>query len=625
MLGKRSAMARETSAESERKPARNEPKRDLLAAEGDLRTLAALPRALLELVLSFALKNVAVELRPVRRKGWRRLARPKVPIEALGAFRAVCRDWDAMIRDIVRQYRARTVKINLSHKPAEEQRQLVEGVGSRGEAVQDLRIALFGHLHGHGGEEQLRVDWDALLARCPNLHKLDVSKMMFLTRREMIALLDAASMHCLKLQSLLLPLPVGWTKTPEQLPRFRRARRKADDSEQDDALVEALGRALERWFARGRHRGLRQLMMPHLARNSNDFVASIAKHCPDMELLDGWKLTYLNDGWGPITCDDEWHLSLETWEKFCSFCVGIREFNWVVTPFADAFLVPFGKTPKYRLTDLSLDFSEAFDVLSSSVSTSTSDGLCFMLEGVPYLKRLKVGLHPRSRIDLSIFDDSVMAKLAQTNQYLEQFSIAEAGQYKARDAVESITNVGIQDLASMPHLSDISIDALKDGRQYDFSPFVIAAPRTIKQRNIKIGLLESFEDSILPLAWQIADQTPGTFTDRTFAVLLVNQGYRRGISKAPGLPQYWEPRFHEVQAGLRERHPNIRFQITFEKHRTRLAPVDSQKVMYCMSKFAIFTTDWVYPDTIGGTFYRGDITYNPDEDKAPFSWIMKFG
>lgn len=612
--------------DSDAGPARSAPKLRVDEAPGaGGATIMVLPRAVMELILSFALKDIAVEVRPVKRKGWRRLARPKVPIEAFSKWRAVCKDWDGMIREVIAQYRARTFKANLSHKLPLQQEEIMESIRLSGESIQDLRIALFGHQNGHRGAaaQTNTIDWHAVLGRCPNLQRLDVSKMTFLTRRDLIAMLDAASRCCLKLQVLLLPLPLGWTKHTETNSRTGRG---TNDNEEDDALIEALGRALEQWFTRGPNRGLRQLMVPHLARNSNEFISSVAKFCPKIELLDGWKLTYLNDGWGAVTCDDEWHLSLEVWEHFCRSCVEIREFNWVVAPFADAFLVPFGRTTKQRLTELSLDFTDAFEVLNSPASSASSpDGLCMMLQGLPFLKRLKISLHPRSRIDVNVFSDQVLESLARCTPYLELFSLTEAGQYKGRDAVESVSNEGIRQLSTMPHLSDITLEAVQDGPQCDFSVLVRSLPATVRQRNVKVGILQGFEDSVLPLVWKIADQPPGIFDNRAFAVLFVNQGYRRGISKAPSFPQQWEPRMLEVQAALQERHPNVRFQLTFEKQRTRLAPRAPAKEVYCMSKFAVFTSSWVYPDMMGGTFYRGDIIYNPNEDKVPFSWIMKFG
>jgi hypothetical protein len=589
-------------------------------------SILVLPRAVMELVLSFALKDVAVEVRPVKRKGWRRLARPKVPIEAFSRWCVVCRDWDAMVRDIIAQYRTRTFKASLSHKTPLQQEDILESLRFGGESVQDLRIALFGHQNGHRGAaaQSNTIDWLAVLGRCPNLQRLDVSKMMFLTRLDMIALLDAAARCCLKLQVLLLPLPLGWTKHTDT--NNRGGRRPNNDSAEDDALIEALGRALEQWFVRGPNRGLRQLMVPHLARNSNELISSIAKFCPKIELLDGWKLTYLNDGWGAVTCDDEWHLSLEVWELFCRNCTNIREFNWVVAPFADAFLVPFGRATKHRLTELSLDFTDAFEVLNSPASSASSpDGICMMLQGLPFLKRLKLSLHPRSRIEVNVFSDQVLASLARYSPYLELFSITEAGQYKGGDAIESISSEGISQLSTMPHLSDITVEAVQCGSQCDFSIFVRTLPPTVRQRNVKIGVLQDFEDCVLPLVWDIAEQPPGTFDNRAFAVLLVNQGYRRGISKTPSSPQHWESRMLEVQAALQDQHPNVRFQLTFEKQRTRLAPRSPAKEVYCMSKFSVFTSNWVYPDMIGGTFYRGDIIYNSNENKVPFSWIMKFG
>ncbi|KAE9337199.1 hypothetical protein PF008_g12652 [Phytophthora fragariae] len=39
-----------------------------------------------------------------------------------------------------------------------------------------------------------------------------------------------------------------------------------------------------------------------------------------------------------LTCRDDWLITVEQWEEFNAKCTQLREFHWVVAPFADPFL-----------------------------------------------------------------------------------------------------------------------------------------------------------------------------------------------------------------------------------------------------------------------------------------------
>ncbi|RLN02499.1 hypothetical protein BBJ28_00009243 [Nothophytophthora sp. Chile5] len=633
--------------------------------------MTTLPRAVMELVLSFAVKDVsAVKVLPTKRKGWRRLSRQdQAPLATLCEWRLVCRYWRDLLGEILGQYRQRTIKLNLSHKSESEQAAALEAVVRAGPQVVELRVALFGHYSRRAGTEMTQVvDWHALLRACPNVQRLDVSKMAYVTRRDLGRLLDAASQFCLKMQALLLPLPLGWNVFAQQVPGAYR------NDEDDVTLTRHLAAALERWFLRGSNGGLRQLVVPHIPPTSNEFLTAVSTFCPNVEVLDGWKLTYVSDGWGAVMCDEEWRVSIEVWEQFCRRCTRLREFNWAVVPFADAFFVPFGATQKCRLTDLALDFTSAFHLETSSTQASaaatnrqlvdnanaanlvrlevlpgainaasvaaaaaaassasgfcdasrqcSSAGLCSLVRGLPFLRSLKVFLHPRCRIDLNVFDDAFLQQLAESTSYLGQFSFAEAGQYAGHQAIETVSDRGLLALAKMAHLSDVAIAALQNTSGAGLFPFIRQMSPIIKQRNVKIGVMQDFEKIIVPLLDRVAREPAGAFAGRAFALLLVNHGHLRGFSRKTCLPHQWEDRLRVVRARLEANHPTVRFQLTLERQKPRTGIAGKDNARYRISKFSVFSSEWRYPDVIGGTFYRGDIE-NQRDSESPFEWVLK--
>ncbi|KAE9340054.1 hypothetical protein PR003_g10707 [Phytophthora rubi] len=623
--------------------------------------MTSLPRAVMELVLSFAVKNVSeAKVLPTKRRGWRRLARPdKTPLATIAEWRLVCHYWRDLLGEILAQYQQRTVKLNLSHKSEEQQSAMLKHMISAGPRVIELRVALFGHTTRRVGAERTQVvDWPALLSACPNLQRLDVSKMAYLTRRDLGKALDAASKYCLKMKALVLPLPMRWSK---RAPKIVGAYRNDID---DVALVKHLTAALERWFVRGHCGGLRQLVIPHIPALSNQFLTAVSRFCPNVEILDGWKLTYVSDGWGAVLCDEEWRVSLDVWETFCANCSDLREFNWAVVPFADAFFKPFGATQKCRLTDLAFDFTDAFlkrkraSGTVSVVTTSSnlaeqlirawslpaavpveavteaeiaalddasrpysSTGLCSLVRGLPYLRSFKVFLHPRYRIDLDVFDDDFLEELSESAQYLTHFSFSEAGRYAGPQALECVSDRGLLSLASMTHLSDISIAALLSTSGAGVFPFIQRKSSIIQQRNIKIGVLRDFDTIILPLLKLVAGEPAGTFSDQSFALMLLNIGHLREFTQKTCDPQEWEDQLHELQHQLESNHPTLRFQLTLEQEKPRPGTTNVAEggdKNFFISKLSVFTTNWKYQDVIEGTFYRGDIAIS-----TPFDWIVK--
>ncbi|KAF1776779.1 Leucine-rich repeat domain, L domain-like [Phytophthora cactorum] len=543
------------------------------------------PRAVMELVLSFAVKNVSdAKVLPTKRRGWRRLARPdKTPLATIAEWRLVCHYWRDLLGEILAQYQQRTVKLNLSHKSTEEQTAILKDVNNAGLRVIELRVALFGHTTRRVGTDMTQVvDWQALLSSCPNLQRLDVSKMAYLTRRDLAKVLDAASQYCLKMKAVVLPLPMRWSK---HAPKIVGAYRNDID---DVALIKHLSAALERWFVRGHCGGLRQLVIPHIPALSNQFLTAITRFCPNVEILDGWKLTYVNDGWGAALCDEEWRQLIRAWSLQAAAAVELASESEISS-----------------IDNASRPYSSA--------------GLCSLVRGLPFLRSFKVFLHPRHRIDLDVFDDDFLRQFSKASPYLGQFSFSEAGKYAGPQALECVSDQGLLSLASMTHLSDISIAALSRTSGDGVFPFIQRVSSIIQQRNVKIGVMQDFDKIILPLLELVAREPAGSFTSKAFALMLVNVGHLRDFTQKLFQPQEWEGKLQEIRYKLESNHPTVRFQLTMEQEKPSPGTTNAAESGddFSIAKFSVFTTDWKYQDVTEGTFYRGDIT-----NSTPFKWII---
>ncbi|KAG6613351.1 Interferon-induced GTP-binding protein Mx [Phytophthora cinnamomi] len=571
--------------------ARNQPKPKLCDASG-MRVAArldmtTLPRAVMELVLSFAVKNVSeAKVLPTKRRGWRRLARPdKTPLATIAEWRLVCHYWRDLLGEILAQYQQRTAKLNLSHKSEQQQTAMLKLVTSAGPRVIELRIALFGHTTRRVGADMTQVvDWPALLSACPNLQRLDVSKMAYLTRRDLGKVLDTASKYCLKMKAIVLPLPMRWSK---RAPKIVGAYRNDID---DVTLVKHLTAALERWFVRGHCGGLRQLVIPHIPALSNEFLTA---KCRLTDLAFDFTDAFLKRKRASGTISTIMTTSSNLAEQL------IRAWSLQAA------------VPVEAVTEAEIA------ALDDSSRPYSSAGLCSLVRGLPFLRSFKVFLHPRHRIDLDVFDDEFLQQLSKSSQYLAHFSFAEAGRYGGPQALECVSDRGLLSLASMTHLSDISIAALSSTSGAGVFPFIQRKSSIIQQRNVKIGVMRDFDSIILPLLKFVASEPAGTFSDQSFALMLVNVGHLRDFTQKTCRPQEWEDQLQKIQLQVESNHPTLRFQLTLEQEKP-LGTFALTSNKFFISKLAVFTTNWKYQDVIEGTFYRGDIAIS-----TPFNWIVK--
>ncbi|CAI5719282.1 unnamed protein product [Hyaloperonospora brassicae] len=282
------------------------------------------------------------------------------------------------------------------------------------------------------------------------------------------------------------------------------------------------------WHSDGNQRGLRQLTLPVLndkdcVRSSKQLFDSLAKFCPRVEYVDGYKVT-LND-MNEWICQDTWLITLNQWEQFNAACTELREFHWAVVPFADPYFRVFGEHTKPHLTKLTfavntfwdwqayfhvVDEAAELDMLSSRndgirLNDAVADTLSYghqqnfstrpgygcrasdvssALKGCPSLSVLQIALSPSGGLDemvyndpygdddtadmehavhnIDIYDDEFCAALVKYCPLLTSLSImgSEDGLDGHVTPIRTFTDQGLVALAKLKYLTMLQLRAI---------------------------------------------------------------------------------------------------------------------------------------------------------------------
>ncbi|GLE11230.1 hypothetical protein PINS_up023569 [Pythium insidiosum] len=281
-----------------------------------------------------------------------------------------------------------------------------------------------------------------------NVVRLDLSGLALHTRL-LGAVLDVCSVHLRHVEALLLPrLELGWTHSIDQV---------------IGEVFDKLYAAMERWRPQvdRAYKGLRQLCVPsrneiHRRGHSDAFLTAVATYAPNVEFLDGWKLTFTDK---TFVCSDEvWDVSPNVWQLFTSRCLMLREFSWIVVPFTSSFLQAFAQAPKQQLTRLqfSVNAKAAFDLsrdqactqdLIAVVASSPALEVVEIIVHRPHPSDVLVYAHLGDAQDAEVFGDAFVDALVSCCPRLKGLSITEVGQSKhARRPIQSMTDSTLQSL-----------------------------------------------------------------------------------------------------------------------------------------------------------------------------------
>lgn len=452
----------------------------------------------------------------------------------------VCRAWRLAADEQLRRHLrcVTTLRFTAGGEDA-EQREHAAALSVDGARVEDLRLAvaprrsaqmlwweaLLDAPHAAGLLDAQPVDWRALLRLTPNVRRLDLSRVP-LHHFALADALRAAAACCTQVEALVLP------------------KRDASHADAVDATIDdtfaALYIALEKWHEAAqrrrnggavqpeltRARGLRQLTVPSHSvydpeTTSTRFLSAVARFCPELELLDGWKRSYRETSF--VSSGRSLSVTKEVWTQFCARCTRLREFSWVLVPFADAFFEPFGATAKPQLTHLQLAYNAAapFRIIRSEYST---EGLCALLRGCPSLRVLDVALHRTQSaqalvyphldemIDGAVFDDLFIAQLARSCRLLERLRIRAVD--KAYPMLNAISDQGICALAALKRLRFIELLGARCSASGIWSlAQALSTSRSLVSRVVKIRELGS-------LFGEIATELLENIRSATYSALL---------------------------------------------------------------------------------------------------------
>ncbi|KAG3118985.1 hypothetical protein PI124_g3056 [Phytophthora idaei] len=303
----------------------------------------SLPLPLFSSIVDFAVQEYTDEILPDTR-------RLRLASSSLKELSLISKAWHSSVRELVYQFQRSTLTLKFQTARREELLEMRRKVLERGRQVTDLRVSMgevssFGE-YFHSGHrlpanlDTLDLGWDALIAPLPGLRRLDLSEMP-LSSPHTQKVVEAATKYSRELEALVLPGKEHHSMRP--------------GAADVDALLSAVYKGLESWRPTGHRAGLRQLKVPTINeverfQSSRDFFNNVAKYCPNVEYLDGFKQSLCE--MDRLTCQDMWMLNLDDWTKFNAACTNMREFNWVVAPFADPFFKVFGENVKPKLAKL---------------------------------------------------------------------------------------------------------------------------------------------------------------------------------------------------------------------------------------------------------------------------------
>eukprot|EP00644_Phytophthora_capsici_P005866 jgi/Phyca11/538968/estExt2_Genewise1Plus.C_PHYCAscaffold_20725 len=435
-------------------------------------SLSSLPLPLISLILEFEFYFIRQELMPNSRNITRDFGSEQLKDVAL-----VCRSWYKAIDEIVALYRRDTLQITLKFGTRVEVLAIRRQVQQRGRCVRDLRIRM-GRSDGTRflpgmwwWMEDREIPWDTIFSHLPGLKRLDL-RMMPLESRHLPIVLEMAAKYCLQVEMLHLP-------------------KKQDvnamvNCTAIERVVKVVRDAMQRWYLKGKCGGLKQLTMPtreeeNRFQTSTRFIEDLIDFCPNMEYLDGykWCVDEVND----VACDEKWVISLETWRHFNKTFKNLRDFHWVVVPFADPFFRIFGEYVKPNLrklqltSNLSWDYEDYFkqDGLTGILTEKPGYGVLAndvvaLFKGCPALTDLEISYDQQKNeealttlLDVDIFGDKFWENVVELCPLLQTVYMRDCSAYGGSRTVRPIhtfTDRALLTLAKHSHLSSIEVSAV---------------------------------------------------------------------------------------------------------------------------------------------------------------------
>ncbi|TMW62588.1 hypothetical protein Poli38472_005206 [Pythium oligandrum] len=434
--------------------------------------LHTLPLAVVQQVLAFVDGEYVVDAAP---------RTPQVPTKLVKTLATVSRSWKATITELQRLHDVSTLHIDLKnaefdrvdemYEQLEQSHGLVRALTvSMGTSLQYLEV--FNIAHARFSDDALDdavIDWDLVFRSTPKLQRLDLAGVP-MHSTHLPSILLAASTHCQEMKALVLP---------------QREWHRGAVTSSWQPTMESIYTALEHWHHSTPARGLVQLTLPERVVKTeadevdyyaltDEYLYAVARFCPNIEYLDGWKASYAEDA-GQIQCQELLYCSQSAWETFCASCTKLREVNWFVLPFIDDFFNVFASKPKPALEKLTLATGDHHELPHATTwGTNYRDGqskcssktIGRVFKACPNLRELRI-VSPSSFYDErpqpAVFDDSALVAVANHCPSLARLEIEQLEHPHASDIMRSITNAGVAAIAPLPDLESIKLQSTACG------------------------------------------------------------------------------------------------------------------------------------------------------------------
>lgn len=468
---------------------------------------------------------------------------PNLPSRTLHRMGQVSLGWCRVVREIVSEFADTTLEFKVLNGNEEDGVSLAEKLDACADTLRDLRlcmcykhfgrnvVVLYETLQSLERVDAWVVDWDAMFRRCPNLLRLDLS-LMPLHSGHLGAILDAASTHCPQLQALILPTrELG-----------------AIDNEKLSPLFPKLYQALGKWYngGEGGSQGLLQLTVPHrsnpedtdLFTSADAFLTAVARFCPNIEYLDGWKGTFSENPY--LHCEEMLLVSIAVWQIFCQSCTKLREFTWFIVPFDSDFLHVFQQYPKPHLTKMTIacgnevnwpDRIPPLDEFLGGGLSFLSVDIAQMLESCPALRHLDVVFTPnstKSEMLQCVISDVFLIAVSTHCPHLETLVIKESTPWRALERVKYITDAGLIALSKLEQLRELTMKVTQASGKGIAALLVDAAPpRNARKVTMEIccspgGSAIPFFDVLVGLLQEIVALPAGSLHQNRCQLVLAN-------------------------------------------------------------------------------------------------------
>ncbi|ETN20847.1 hypothetical protein PPTG_01226 [Phytophthora nicotianae INRA-310] len=569
--------------------------------------MECIPPALFSSIVAFAVHDDSEDSIPAKRK---------LPVDGLKPLALVCKSWYRFINEVASRSQCSSLSLNFATGSRSEILDMRRQISERGPKILDLNIQI-GEAPPRGGgvhllrtgilstwnNKDFQIDWDVIFSRVPALRRLDLSGVqLFSGQVELI--LNSAAKYCKNVESVALA-------TVDEMLQGR---------VDFDSIFGALYAALEVWYSSGTHRGLRQLTVPIFDerkrfQSCKQLFDNVVKFCPRVEYLDGYKKT-LNE-LEKLTCRDDWPIIVDQWEEFNAKCTQLREFHWVVAPFADPFFKVFGEHVKPNLKKLTFavnmlwEWEEYFDSVDEAAGLpprSHTDWHSFSerpgyglkatdvssaLKGCPALDDLEIELyHPVDDDDLEydnpyedediadfpedevlnidIYDDKFCETLVKYCPLLRKFSIWEVaeGHNSYLRPIRTFTDQGLQALAKLKYLTRMELRTINCTGNGVFEFLNGLSDEFLGLRTFQICLggypsdcKQAFYNAIPELLKQLEARSPEElgWGSRKFILRLMNSHFN---IVEPDWSQHYLRDLERVVENVKKLHPNLRLRIT---------------------------------------------------------------